>query len=189
MSKIIIGIQGDIGSTNERACNFFADKYGWENFEIKYLISTKKVLKALNNNEIDFGTFAWESSRGGIVKETQDAIKKYKYQKIDEEKFQIDHAILRNSDIDISKTVNIYSHPQALKEHEIFLTKKFKKLKLTEEIDTATAAKKLHNNKYPANSMIIAPVSCADIYNLEVYLKDLPTNKGYKTTIFLVKKF
>jgi len=130
MSKITIGIQGDIGSTNERACNFFAQKYGWKDFEIKYLISTEKVLSGLEKNEINCGTFAWESSNGGLVHETQEAIKKYNYKKIDEEKFKLDYAILKNSKIDKSKIVQIYSHPQALKEHKPFLIKEFQNLEL-----------------------------------------------------------
>jgi hypothetical protein len=43
-------------------------------------------------------------------------------------------------------------------------------------------------HKYPENSIIIAPIECAILYGLNIYLDDLPTNKGYITTIFLVKK-
>ena len=188
MPKTRIGIQGDIGSANERAAKYFAQKNGWKNFEIKYLISTENVLKALNNNEIHFGTFAYESSREGLVEETQKAIKKYSFQKIDEQTFQLDHALLQNKKIYESKPITIYSHPQALKEHKSFLTKRFQNLKLIKEIDTALAAKKLKNNEYPQNSLVIAPISCAEIYNLKIYLPDLPTNKGYLTKIYLVKK-
>lgn len=188
MSKIIIGIQGDIGSTNERACNFFANKYGWKDFEIHHLISTENVLNALGKNEISYGTFAWESSRGGLVRETQEAIKKYNYHKIDEEQFQLDHAILENHEIDKTKSVQVYSHSQALKEHKPFLIKEFPNVEFIEEIDTAIAAKKLRNNEYPSNSVIIAPISCADIYNLDIYLSDLPTNQGYFTTIYLAQR-
>ncbi len=191
MSKIVIGIQGGVGSTNEKACYFFAHKRGWKNLEIKYLISTDKVLSALEKGNIDYGTFAWESSRGGLVLETQEAIKEHGYQKIDEEKFQIDHALLqlRKHRIDKSKLVRVYSHPQALKEHEPFLVKEFKNIELVEELNTAVAAKKLQNNEYSLNSVIIAPISCAKIYNLGIYLFDLPTNRGYFTTIFLVQNF
>ncbi len=94
MKPIRIGIQGDRGSTNERACVYFAEKYSWQNYRIQYLISTEKVLSKLNNHSIDYGTFAWESSREGLVEETQEAIKKHKYQKIDEVKLQMDHVLL-----------------------------------------------------------------------------------------------
>lgn len=186
--KIKIGIQGDKGSANEKACIIFAKKYKLKNYKIKYLITTENVLKALNKDEIDYGTFAWESSRSGLVQETQNAVKKYSFQKINEIKLKSDHSLLCLSIIDKTKTINIYSHPQALKEHKTFLKKEFKKLKLIKEIDTAVAAKKLHSHNYPKNSIVIAPISCAKIYNLKIYLKNLPTNKNYTTTIYLVKK-
>lgn len=188
MSKIIIGIQGDVGSTNERACKFFVQKHGWKDFEIKYLISTENVLKALNEGKIDYGTFAWKTSREGLVAETQQAIKNYDYQKVDEEDFQLDHVILKNSDVDLNESAKIYSHPQALKEHGSFLESYFEKVELIEEVDTAIAAKKLSDSEYPSNSMIIAPKSCADLYNLDVFLDEIPSNNGYFVTIFLVKK-
>lgn len=187
MDKITIGIQGDIGSTNERACYFFIKKHNWQNFEIKYLISTENVLKALNENKINYGTFALKSSKSGFVQETQKVIKKYKYKQIDKELFQLDHALLQNSKIDKTKIVKIYSHPHALKEHEPFLRKEFKNIELKNEIDTAIAAQKLQNKKYNANSLVIAPLSCAKIYNLQTYLSELPTNKGYLTEILLVE--
>lgn len=188
MRTITIGIQGDMGSTNERAARFFANKYHWHDIKIKYLVSTENVLRALNEGEIDYGTFAWKSSRGGLVEETQKAIKRYPYNKIDEQAFQLDHALLANAKIDSSRLVTVYSHLQALKEHEPFLVNKFPKIKLAKEIDTAVAAKKLSNNEYPSNSLIIAPIACAAIYNLKIYLENLPTNKGYLTTIYLAQK-
>lgn len=188
MKKLIIGIQGDAGSTNERACHFFAKKHRWDQFEIKYLISTKNVLKALSNSQIDLGTFAWESSRAGLVEETRKAIIDFSYKKIDEVTLPLDHALLTKDEIDLAKNINIYSHPQALKEHKNFLTQQFNKINLIPEIDTAIAAKKLKNQEYQSNSMIIAPISCAKIYNLEVFMADLPTNQGYETTIYLAKK-
>ncbi|MFA6171000.1 MAG: prephenate dehydratase domain-containing protein [Patescibacteria group bacterium] len=185
--KIVIGIQGESGSTNERAAKIFAEKHGWKNYEIKYLISTENVLKALDGGEVDFGTFAWES-RAGLVDETQAAIKKYNYEKVGEEKLQLDHALLSVSEIDKNKTVNIYSHPQALKEHAAFLKKEFPKLNLVKEADTGLAAKNLSEGKYPNNSLAISSIVCAELYGLDTYLKDLPSNKGYFVVIYLVKK-
>lgn len=183
---LTVGIQGGKGSTNERACLFFAKKHGWKDFKIKYLITTEHVLRALNDGDIDYGTFAWESSYG-LVEETQSAIKKYKYAKIDEQDFHPDHALLCNSKIDSDKPVKIFSHPQALKQHAPFLEKEFKKAELVPEIDTAIAAEKMKNGEYPNNSLVIAPINCAKIYALKVYIKNIPTNDGYLTKIYLVK--
>ena len=183
-----IGIQGNEGSTNETACRFFAKKHGWRDFEIKYLITSENVLKALNNGEIDYGTFAWATSNGGHVAETKEAAKKYKFEKVDEHDFFPDHALLSNSEIDAAKTIHVFSHPQALAAHEDFLRSEFENVRLHEEIDTAVVAQYLSEGKYPKNSIVIAPADCAQIYGLKIFSSDLPANKGYKTTIFLVKK-
>ncbi|MFA6106704.1 MAG: prephenate dehydratase domain-containing protein [Patescibacteria group bacterium] len=185
--KLIIGIQGDRGSTNERAARLFSEKHGWPDYEIKYLISTENVLRALNTGEIDYGTFARES-RSGLVAETEAAIKKYAYEKIDEEKLQLDHALLASGGIDKSKTVEVHSHPQALLEHGEFLKKEFSELKLIKEADTGGAAKDLSEGKYPKNSLVIASIVCAEMYGLNVYQKDLPGNIGYWVKIYLAGK-
>lgn len=188
MKKIRIGIQGGEGSTNERACRFFAQKYGWEDFTIDYLVTTENVLRALDEGAVDYGTFAWKSSRAGLVAETQEAIKKYAYTKIDEHAFQLDHALLSRGSVDIQKTITVFSHPQALAEHKNFLEKTFPLLVLKEAIDTGLAAKNLRDKKYPANSLVIAPIGCAELYSLAVFQKDLPGNIGYETTIYLARK-
>jgi prephenate dehydratase len=183
---VLIGIQGGIGSTNERACRFFVQKFGISNFEIKYLITTSAVLQALSRGEIDYGVFAWKS-RAGFVKETKDAVKYHRYQKLDEARFQLDHALLYKSSLDIDQTIYIYSHPQALLEHRSFLSARFDRIIYRAERGSAEAAKRLQKGAYPHNSAVIAPVSCAEIYELDVYMGDLPTNKDYYTTMFFVK--
>lgn len=187
MKKIVIGIQWDIWSTNEKACNEFAKKYSWKNIDIKYLISTENVLNALKNKEIDYWTFAWKSSHAWFVEETQKIISQYNYKKVDEKVFFPDHVLFSNNNINLNKNINIYSHKQALLEHKSFLDEKFKNVTYIEEVDTAIAAKNLSEWKYKDNTLVIAPAWCRDIYGLNIYLSDLPTNKWYFTTIYLVK--
>lgn len=183
-----VGIQGGKGSTNERACMYFAQKYGWKDLNVQYLITTKNVLKALHENSVDFGTFAWKSSRLGLVEETQEAIKEYAFKKVGEHDFQLDHALLLKDSIDTTKRVNVYSHPQALLEHKDSLTGIFPNWSLRKELDTALAAQYLSEGKYPKNTVVIAPLSCANLYGLRVFLRDLPKNAGYITTIYLAQR-
>lgn len=186
MGKIRIGIQWDIWSTNERACKYFAEKHWWDNLEIKYLISTENVLKALKNKDIDYWTFAWKSSKAWLVSETQEAIKKYEYKKIDSNDFFPDHVVYSAWNIDKNKQINIYSHKQALLEHKPFLDSQFPDIQYNEEIDTGIAAKKLAQSSYWENSLVIAPINCWELFWLNTYISDLPTNKWYFTTLYLV---
>ncbi len=185
--KLKIGIQGDRGSTNEKACRFFAEKHRWEKFAIEYLITSEGVLSSLDEGEIDFGTIAWRSSRSGLVAETQEAVQRFQFHKIDEVTLPLDHALLRNGKIDEKETIQIFSHPHGLKEHWPFLKHRFPLLSIHAEIDTAVAAKKLADGEYPRNSLVIAPIDCASLYDLDIFLADIPTNAGYEITIYLIE--
>jgi prephenate dehydratase len=166
--KIRIGIQGNGCSTNERACKLFAKKYNLNDYEIIYCNSTERVLSALENDEIDYGTFAWKSSRAGFVQETQEAIKRYAYTKVDEINLQIDHALLSNSIINKDRLIRIISHKQALIEHRPFLEKEFPNLILMPEIDTAVAAKKLKQNKYVSTPKRMVLTKLPKFYSISI---------------------
>ncbi len=185
-----VGIQGGVGSTNQRAAEVFAQLEGWVDYQIEYLFTTENVLHHVNEGKVDLGVFAWESTVVGVVHESALAVKKYDFEKLAEVKLQLDHALLVNLPIDESQTVYIYSHPQALMVHEPFLLERFSKCELREAKDTAVAAEKLIIGEYPPNSLVVAPMACAGIYGLDLFLSDeaMPKNKGYVTTFHLVRK-
>nr|AQS32417.1 hypothetical protein [uncultured archaeon] len=185
---MIIGIQCGRGSANERACNEFCRKRNISNYQIKYLISTENVLKELNQGKIDLGTFAIKSSRAGLVKETQEAIKKYPFEKIDEIDLEIDHAFLGVKRLNKEQYHWIISPPHGLKEHKEYINKQYPNAKLIKLKDIALAARRLKKGKYDCNTLIISLKECAKIYQLEIIEDNLPTNKGYITTFYLVKK-
>jgi len=185
---LLIGIQGDKGSSNERACMKFCKRNIIKDYKIRYLISTENVLKELNKEKINLGIFAVKSSRKGVVKETEKAIKKHSFEKIDEIKLGMDHVLLGIKKIDRNEYKKIVSHPQALQEHRKYLIKEYPQAKLIEAVDTALPARKLKEGKYDDKTLIIASKSCSKIYGLKIIEDNLPTNKGYVTTFYLVKK-
>lgn len=188
MARPIIGIQGGIGSVNEKGCRFFAEKHKWLDYSIRYLVITENVLHALSCGEIDYGTFAWESTRAGLVVETQQALTRYSFTKFDEHWFCPDHALLMHDTIDESQVVTLYSHHQALREHSSYLLARFANVTFREEVDTSVAAEKLSRGCYGSNTLVIAPLACAAAFNLQIFEKDLPSNEGYLTKIILATR-
>jgi len=186
---MIIGIQGSKGSSNERACIEFCKKRNIQDCKIKYLVTTENVLKELNQNKISLGIFAFKSSKGGLVEETQKAIKKYPFKKIDEIDLKLDHVLLGIKKLSKTEYNKIVSHPQALKEHKEYLRKHYPNLKLIEADDTALSARKLKERKYDFKTLVIAPKACAKIYGLKIVEENLLANKEYSTTFYLVKKY
>lgn len=185
---IKIGIQGDVGSCNEQVCLRFCQLRGVEDFEIQYLITTENVLRELNQGKIDLGTFAYKSSRGGLVQETQEAMTKYDFKKVDEMDFNVEHALLGLKKMEKNYYSKIISHPQALIEHEGYLNKKFAHCELVAAEDTAIAARRMKDGEYGEDVLVIALKNCAEIYGLEIVEADLPANEGYVTNFWLVEK-
>ena len=185
-----IGIQGDFGSSNHYVALHFARKKNWSNYEIVPLRSTRGVLSAICAEEVDYGTFAWESASGGLVSETQKAIREFHYNKVDEIVIDIEHALLKKkgSSIDRNENVFIYSHPQALIEHQRYLNSEFPKVEYCEASDTGFAAKQLSLGVYPDNSLTISPPLCAEVYNLEILHNNIPYDGEAWTRFLLVKK-
>ncbi|MBI4919514.1 prephenate dehydratase [archaeon] len=185
---MIIGIQGDQGSGNEYACQEFCKKRNIFDYKIKYLISTENVLRELKEGKIDLGTFAYKSLKGGLVEETQKAIKKYSFEKVDEITLPINHVLLGIKKLKKEEYTRIISHPHAIKEHRAYLEKAYANAQLIEAEDTALPARKLKEGLYDDKTLIIALKSCSKLYNLLVIEEDLPANKNFLTTFYLVKK-
>lgn len=186
--SMIIGIQCGRGSANERACTDFCRKRNISDFHIKYLISTGKVLRELNQDKIGLGVFAVKSSRAGLVKETQQAIKKYPFKKIDEMDLEMDHAFLGIKKLNKKQYRQIISPPHALMEHEKYIREQYPNAEFIKAKDTALATRKLKEGKYDYRTLIISPKSSAKLHQLKIIEDNLPANKGYFTTFYLVKK-
>jgi len=185
-----IGIQGGPGSTNEQALGLFSEQLNIKTYATKYLIHTENVLEALEKGVIDRGVFAWKSSRVGVVEESEKAVPKYKFKVVDSVEIELNHALFAapSASIDITEPVHIYSHPQALRIHSEYFTKIFPTVTTHSEEDTALAAEKISKGAYPKNSLAIAPLQCAERYNLQLVNPYLPGNIDYITTFWMVER-
>ncbi|RMG68881.1 MAG: hypothetical protein D6715_01060 [Calditrichaeota bacterium] len=185
-SPLRIAIQGERGSTNEQAIEVLARKHNWQDCTILYAVSTDGVFRALHSGEADLGTFAIRTTRGGWVKESLEAIFRFNFCKLDQIEVPIDHVLLYWGRFDPGEKVTVVSHPQAIKVHRSFLIGQFPEVRFQQEADTGLAAKKLKEGRYPKNTLIIAPRSCARLYNLPVLSIHLEKNRGYRAIIWLV---
>lgn len=189
-----IGIQGGMGSTNERALKDFMLRFNWEEEQVEtvYLIRSEPVIKAVIAGDVDYGVFAFRS-KSLLVKETIDALQKFdclSIEIVDEVALQLDHALFYRGSLNPQKPLKIYSHLQALKVHEHWLRSHFFEydIEFCEEIDTAESVKLLSEGRYEPNSLAIASARCEKLFDCEVLIKDLPSNLDYITKFWLVKK-
>ena len=125
---VTIGIQGGKGSFNEEACKHFCKVHKIKNYKIKYLYTTEKVLDELHKGEIEYGQFAIENSRGGIVRESIEALTKYTCKIVDQFLYPINHYMLIHKDADLADIKRIMTHPQVIKQCYDTLKKKYSRL-------------------------------------------------------------
>ena len=172
-----VGIQGIEGSFSEEAAKSYCKKFGIENFELKYLVSSMNVLDNLSNNLIDTGIVAMENAQGGVVIESVEALAKNQCEIIDMFYVEI------SQDIE-----EIHSHEQALKQCKDYLAEKFWSKKLVEQDDTAKAAQDLAEGKLPKQVAVIASKFSAKKYGLNILDHDIHDLKKNLTLFLAVKR-
>lgn len=188
----IYGIQGGKCSFNEEAIKELLAKKGVGDYQIKYLFTTEKVLKAINNGSIDYGLFAITNSIGGLVEETIKVIGKYNFQVIDRYSMQIRHFLMKRKDVLLKDITTIIAHPEVLKQCKNTLNQRYANLKSTsgkgEYIDTARVARALFEGQLPKTTVILGPKGLSDLYNFDIVDSNLQDNESNITTFLLVKR-
>ena len=186
--KRTIGVSGGVGSFSEEAANHYAAKNNIVDFELKYLVSVKNVLSALDKKEINLGIFPIENSNGGIVYEAVYAMAGHLFDI--ENMFEIDikHCLLAKPGRKTSDIKIIVSHDQALKQCRMYLKRRWENIDLLEYRDTAEAAKDLGAGVLPADSAVIAPAVCARLYGLAILEEGIQDLKFNFTTFVAAAK-
>ena len=179
---IKVGIQGDHGSFSETAALEYIKRHNITDYAIIYLINSDPVLEALSNDKIDYGIIAIKNSIGGTVKESTEALKKYKVNLIEEFSIPIHQNLMCLPETHANQITEIHSHPQALKQSSIFLNTQFNKIKCIAAKDTALAARQLQAGDLPPTAAIIGNVNAAKEYNLSILFRSIENDKSNRTT-------
>ncbi|HSX08970.1 MAG TPA: prephenate dehydrogenase/arogenate dehydrogenase family protein [Candidatus Saccharimonadales bacterium] len=188
--NLVIGIQGGKGSFNEEAIMSYLKKNNISNYTIAYLHTSKNVLRALSEGDVDQGLFAMHNSVGGIVMESVEAMAKYKFAIIEEVTVKISHALMIRKDAKLSDITTIMTHPQVLAQCHETLQRKYPNLEKTsgkgELIDHALVAKQLNEGKLPKNVATMGSKILAELYNLTIVEENLQDAKKNDTSFLLV---
>lgn len=187
----IIGIQGGNGSFNHEATKELVTKYHLKFPEMRYLITSEAVLKALNQGEIDYGVFAIENSGSGTVLPSIYSMSKYPHEIIEVHDMKLTQCLLVRPGQDITKAKKIITHPQAIKQCRHTLAKHFPYLKsdyLSDDYDTATCARDLAEGRYDDGVVVIASRTAAELYGLEIAYAPLNDDKENYTSFVFCKR-
>lgn len=188
MKKLRVGVAGDIGSFSEQAANEYCRKNDVRNYELKYLISSEKVLFNLDKGDIDLGIFPIENSNGGVVIESVYAMSRYIFKIKDIFEIPVIHCLLTRKGMKKEDIKSIASHDQALKQCKMYIKRQWANAQLRETEDTAKAAKDLSEGKLDDETAVLAPESCATLYGLMVMEKGVQDLKFNFTNFLAVEK-
>lgn len=140
------------------------------------------VFEAVNQNKAMFGIIPVENSTAGSVHESYDLIMKYRFYVVGAYDLKIDHCLCAKEGVSFEDIENVYSHPQALSQCNIFL-KNFDFTGINFS-NTAAAAKKVSESE-KNNIAAICSESAAKKYGLKILRKGIQ-NVTNNTTRFIV---
>ena len=175
-----IGVMGIHGSFSEEAALEYARDNELGDVEIVELLSTEGVLSAVEDGRIDYGIFALENSNGGVVYESVYAMAAHRFRVVDLFEIDVNHTLLVHPSLEGRQRIDrIASHQQAIRQCRMWLRHNFPTTLVTEEADTAEAARMLGAGELPATTAVIAAEGCAELFGLRVMerrIQDLKFN-------------
>lgn len=175
-----IGVMGIRGSFSEEAALEYARDNSLGEVGIIELLSTEGVLSAVERGEIDYGIFALENSNGGVVYESVYAMAAHRFRVVDLFEIDVNHTLLVHPGLAGRQQIDrIASHQQAIRQCRMWLRHNFPTTLVTEEPDTAEAARMLAAGELPRTTAVIAAERCAELFGLRVLerrIQDLKFN-------------
>ena len=177
-----IGIQGIRGSFHHIAVENYFDK------EIKLCeyLSFEDMIFSLSKNEIQYALMAIENSTAGSIIPNYALIDEYNINIVGEHYLEISHNLMALKGQSLDDIKEIHSHPMALLQCRDFL-KENPSIKLVEEKDTASVAKKISNTKTMGIGAIASKLA-AKIYDLNLIKEDIQSIKKNQTRFVVLKK-
>ncbi len=187
-----VGIMGGKGSFNDQAYYIFKERNRLLlNTEPHYLYTTLNVLKAIKENEVNYGVFGIFNSQSNLVKETVKIIGHYNFDVVDYVTIPVEHHVMTLREIQIEDIEIIMGHEDAIKQCRRKLKKQFPNIKAIAGInnfkDGAGVAEALINKKISQKTAVLSGEATAKAFNLKIAKKNLADDTNNATTMLLVK--
>jgi 3-deoxy-7-phosphoheptulonate synthase len=177
-----VAIQGEEGSFSEEA----GIKYWGTTVVFIPKKTTDEVVRAVEQNETDYGLLPIENSLIGSISTTYDLLLESKLPIIGEIITPISHYLLALKQVPLNNIKRIYSHPVALSQCSSFL-QNLEGCEIVPNYDTAGSAMKISREKDP-ESAAIASKHAAKIYNLAVLAEKLEDYPNNQTRFIIISK-
>lgn len=175
-----IACQGVEGAYSSRA-----GKALFKDSPILFFKQFEDVFEAVNQNRAKFGIIPVENSTAGSVHESYDLIMKYRFYVVGAYDLKVEHCLCAKPGTRYEDIENVYSHPQALTQCNLFL-KSFDFTGITYS-NTAAAAKFVSQSD-KTNIAAICSESAAKKYGLKIIKRNIQNVTNNKTRFIVISK-
>lgn len=157
----------------------------FEGSPVHYYKQFEDVFEAVNQGKARFGIIPVENSTAGSVHEAYDLIMKYRFYVVGAYDLKIEHCLCAKENVNFEDVEDVYSHPQALSQCNVFL----KNFDFTgvNHTNTAVAAKFVSESSKNNIAAICSP-SAAKKYNLKILRKGIQNVSNNKTRFIVISK-
>jgi len=175
-----VAIQGVKGSFH----HIVAEQYFGKNIDLIECLSFSEMPILLKDNKAEVIIMAIENSIAGAILPNYALVDEYKMAICGEHYLPILHNLMGLKGQSIEDIEEVYSHPMALLQcHKYF--KDYPHIKLIEDKDTASVAKRIQEQKLKKVGAIASTLA-AEIYDLEIIAPQIQTMKDNATRFFIL---
>ncbi len=159
-----------------------AGKSIFANSDVIFYKQFEDVFEAVNQGKAEFGVIPVENSTAGSVHESYDLLMKYRFYIVGAVDLKIEHCLCAKENTNYENIENVYSHPQALSQCNMFLKSfDFTGINYTNTAAAAKYVSECENNNIAA----ICSEDAAKKYGLKILKKSIQ-NVTNNTTRFIV---
>jgi prephenate dehydratase len=175
-----VAIQGIKGSFH----HIVAEQYFGKNIDLIECLSFSEMPDLLHDKRAEVVIMAIENSIAGAILPNYALIDDNKLTICGEHHLPIHHNLMALEGQKIEDIKEVYSHPMALLQcHKFF--KDYPHIKLIEDRDTATVAKRINELKLKETGAIASKLA-AKTYKLKILASEIQTIKGNATRFFIL---
>jgi len=175
-----VAIQGIKGSFH----HIVAEQYFGKNIDLIECLSFSEMPDLLHDKRAEVVIMAIENSIAGAILPNYALIDDNKLNICGEYHLPIHHNLMALEGQKIDDIKEVYSHPMALLQcHKFF--KDYPHIKLIEDRDTATVAKRINEQKLKETGAIASKLA-AETYQLKILAPEIQTIKGNATRFFIL---
>ncbi len=144
----------------------------------------RDAMEAIAEGSADYAVLPIENSSAGIVADNYDLLVNFENYIVGEQTVKVEHALVGLPGTKLSDIQRVYSHEQALSQCEDYLSD-HPSWELIPYDNTATAARKVAEEKDPAQAAVASPAA-AKYFGLEVLQENICSSQGNSTRFLVV---